>query len=73
MILDDDHGGFFSFAEKEHELVETIGIYELKVVRSSGARGKVSVSYWTEDGTAKAGVAYEPQKSQIIFDNNETE
>lgn len=73
MILDDDHGGFFSFAEKDHELIETIGVYELKVVRTSGARGTVAVPYWTEDGTAKGGTAFEGQTNQLIFDNNETE
>lgn len=73
MILDDDHAGFFSFAAKDHELVETIGVYELKVVRTSGARGTVAIPYWTEDGTAECGKAYESQTNQLIFDNNETE
>lgn len=73
MILDDDHGGFFQFEEESHELIETVGVYELKVVRLSGARGRVIVPYWTEDGTAKAGQAYEAQRSQILFENNETE
>lgn len=73
MILDDDHSGFFAFADSEHELIETCGIYELRVVRSSGARGKVLVPYWTEDGSAKTGKAYEQQKGQLLFENNETE
>lgn len=72
-ILDDDHGGFFSFAEKEHEIIETVGIYELKVVRTSGARGTVALPYWTESDTAIGGKAYENQSSQLIFNNNETE
>lgn len=50
LILDDDHSGFFSFEQSEHELDETIGTYELKVNRSSGARGRISIPYWTEDG-----------------------
>lgn len=73
MILDDDHGGFFSFTESEHELIETVGIYELKVVRASGARGTVALPYWTEDGSALGGKAYETQSNQLIFNNNETE
>ncbi|XP_031629724.1 sodium/calcium exchanger 3-like [Contarinia nasturtii] len=73
MILDDDHAGFFSFAEQEHELIETVGVYELKVVRASGARGCVALPYWTEDGSAKGGKDYESQASRIIFNNNETE
>lgn len=72
-ILDDDHSGYFQFEEREHELVETVGIYELKVVRASGARGMVSIPYWTEDATAKGGKAFEPQSGQLIFNNNETE
>lgn len=73
MILDDDHGGIFAFATKDHELVESVGTYELKVQRFSGARGKVIVPYWTEDGTAKAGKDFEPQHEELIFENNEVE
>lgn len=50
LILDDDHNGFFSFEEETHEMAETIGVYQLKVLRSSGARGRVALPYWTEDG-----------------------
>ncbi|XP_023723619.1 sodium/calcium exchanger 3 isoform X2 [Cryptotermes secundus] len=73
MILDDDHGGVFSFPEKDVELVESVGQCELRVVRCSGARGRVSVSYYTEDGTAKAGKEYEAAHGELIFENNESE
>lgn len=73
IILDDDHGGFFKFDAQNHELVESVGVYELKVVRCSGARGRVVVPYWTEDGTAKAGKEYESVKGELIFENNESE
>lgn len=73
MILDDDHAGIFAFAEKDHELVESVGTYELKVQRYSGARGNVRVPYWTEDGTAKAGKDYEPIQGELIFHNNQIE
>merc|ERR1712241_997961 len=43
MILDDDHSGIFGFADTEAEVVESVGTYELKVVRSSGARGLVGI------------------------------
>jgi solute carrier family 8 (sodium/calcium exchanger) len=43
MILDDDHGGIFGFEDSEAEIVESVGVYELKVQRISGARGKVSI------------------------------
>jgi len=73
MILDDDHGGVFNVGEKDIEIVETVGTYEMKVTRYSGARGRVSVPYHTEDGTAKAGKDYEAVEGEIIFENNETE
>lgn len=73
MILDDDHGGIFAFSSKDHDLVESVGTYEIKVQRYSGARGKVIVPFWTEDGTAKAGRDYEQLKGELVFDNNESE
>lgn len=73
MILDDDHSGIFAFTSKDHELVESVGTYELKIQRYSGARGKVLVPFWTEDGTAKAGKDYEPLQGEMIFENNEIE
>uniref|UniRef100_A0AAG5CWT8 Calx-beta domain-containing protein n=2 Tax=Anopheles atroparvus TaxID=41427 RepID=A0AAG5CWT8_ANOAO len=71
MILDDDHSGIFAITSKDHELVESVGTYEVKVQRYSGARGKVRVPYWTEDGTAKAGKDYEANSGELIFENNE--
>lgn len=73
MILDDDHAGIFAFSSKDHELVESVGTYELKVQRYSGARGKVRIPYWTEDGTAKCGRDYEPMQGELLFENNESE
>lgn len=73
MILDDDHGGIFSFCSRDHELVESVGIYPLKVQRYSGARGKVVIPYRTEDGSAKAGRDYEKNHGELVFENNETE
>lgn len=73
MILDDDHGGIFAIESKDHELVESVGTYELKVQRYSGARGKVILPYWTEDGTAKAGKDYEQMRGELVFGNNEIE
>jgi len=73
MILDDDHSGIFAFTSKDHELVESAGAYEVKIQRYSGARGKVIVPFWTEDGTAKAGKDYEKQEGELVFENNEIE
>lgn len=73
MILDDDHGGIFALTAKDHDFAESIGIYDLKVQRFSGARGKVTVPYWTESGTAKPGKDYEEMRGELIFENNESE
>ncbi|XP_012553100.2 sodium/calcium exchanger 2 [Bombyx mori] len=73
VILDDDHSGVFSFPQRDFELTESVGTYDLKVVRTAGARGKVRIPYWTEDGTAKGGAQYEIAQGHIFFENNETE
>lgn len=73
VILDDDHSGLFSFPQRDFELTESVGTYDLRVVRTAGARGKVRVPYWTEDGTAKEGNQYEPAQGNVTFENNETE
>merc|ERR1719427_2289806 len=72
MILDDDHSGIFGFADTEAEVVESVGTYELKVQRSSGARGLVGIPYTTEDGTAKEGEHYEAEEGELMFENEET-
>merc|ERR1712098_776971 len=73
MSLDDDHGGIFGFEDTEAEIVESVGTYELKVQRISGARGKVAIPFNTEDGTAKDGSHYEAQEGEVVFENEETE
>merc|ERR1712128_392819 len=72
-ILDDDHSGIFGFEDSEAEVVESVGTYELKVQRISGARGKVEIPYTTEDGTAKEGTHYEAQEGELMYENEETE
>merc|ERR1712123_505205 len=72
MILDDDHSGIFGFEDSEAEIVESVGTFDLKVKRISGARGKVAIPYNTEDGTAKEGTHYEAQEGELMYDNEET-
>merc|ERR1719445_1498264 len=48
MILDDDHSGIFGFEDTEAEIVESVGTFELKIQRISGARGKVAIPFNTE-------------------------
>lgn len=73
MILDDDHPGIFHFEEKEMSIPEAIGEMEIKVKRSSGARGMVKIPYHSVDGTAKCGKDFELVGDGVVFDNDETE
>ncbi len=73
MILDDDHAGIFHFEQQEMTFPESIGEAQIKVCRSSGARGKVKIPYRTIDGTAKGEKDYEPEEGELFFDNDETE
>merc|ERR1719184_563888 len=73
MILDDDHGGVFQFENTECEVVESVGTFELKVARMSGAHGKVAIPYTTEEGTAKAGKDFDHVEGELIFCNEENE
>ncbi|KAI7796499.1 solute carrier family 8 sodium/calcium exchanger [Triplophysa rosa] len=58
-IYDDDHAGIFTFESNSTRVSESVGIMQVKVHRTSGARGKVAVPYHTTEGTAKAGEDYE--------------
>ncbi|XP_030400362.1 sodium/calcium exchanger 2 [Gopherus evgoodei] len=72
-ILDDDHAGIFSFQDKLLRVSECQGTMEVKVVRSSGARGTVMVPYRTVEGTARgAGIDYEDACGELEFKDDET-
>ena len=71
-IFDDDHAGIFTFAEPTVTVSESIGVMEVKVIRTSGARGVVVVPYKTTEGTAKGGGEdFEDTHGVLEFDNNE--
>lgn len=72
MILDDDHAGSFGFLETSLSIAESVGMYELEVIRSCGARGTIEVGYKTVDDTAKAGTHYVQTEGALIFHNEET-
>lgn len=73
MILDDDHPGIFHFETKAITINEAIGEMQVKVIRSSGARGAVAIPYHASDGTAKRGKDYQMSDKELIFENDETE
>ncbi|XP_061599647.1 sodium/calcium exchanger 3 isoform X1 [Cololabis saira] len=72
-ILDDDHSGIFTFESGSAHVSESIGVMEVKVLRTSGARGTVVVPYRTLDGLAKGGGEdYEDTYGELEFKNDET-
>uniref|UniRef100_UPI0037E70BD1 solute carrier family 8 member 4b n=1 Tax=Semicossyphus pulcher TaxID=241346 RepID=UPI0037E70BD1 len=71
-IYDDDHAGIFTFETASQRVSESVGVMELKVLRTSGARGLVAVPYRTVDGTAKGGEDYELASGKLEFQNDET-
>ena len=73
MIIDDDHSGMFVFENDEKSVVESDRSVHVKVLRTSGARGRVRVPYATEDETAINGKDYIGNTGEIIFENNENE
>ncbi|CAB1344775.1 unnamed protein product, partial [Coregonus sp. 'balchen'] len=71
-IFDDDHAGIFTFEEPVMTVSESIGMMEVKVLRTSGARGLVVVPYKTMEGTAKGGGEdFEDTHGALEFQNDE--
>lgn len=71
-IFDDDHAGIFMFEEPVVTVSESIGVMEVKVIRTSGARGVVVVPYKTVEGTAKGGGEdFEDTHGVLEFENDE--
>uniref|UniRef100_A0A3Q2NW66 Solute carrier family 8 member 3 n=1 Tax=Fundulus heteroclitus TaxID=8078 RepID=A0A3Q2NW66_FUNHE len=72
-ILDDDHSGIFTFESSSVHVSESIGIMEVKVLRTSGARGTIIVPYRTVEGLAKGGGEdFEDTYGELEFKNDET-
>ncbi|XP_067113737.1 LOW QUALITY PROTEIN: solute carrier family 8 member 4a [Osmerus mordax] len=71
-IYDDDHAGIFTFESEAMRVSESVGTMQVKVHRTSGARGKVAVPYHTVEGTARSGDDYEEVAGKLEFQNDET-
>ncbi|XP_045579698.1 sodium/calcium exchanger 3 isoform X4 [Salmo salar] len=72
-ILDDDHAGIFTFESNTCQVSESVGVMEVKVLRTSGARGTVIVPYRTMEGIAKGGGEdFEDTYGELEFRNDET-
>ncbi|XP_056623481.1 sodium/calcium exchanger 1b isoform X1 [Triplophysa dalaica] len=71
-IFDDDHAGIFTFEEPVTHVSESVGVMEVKVLRTSGARGVVSVPYKTVEGSAHGGGEdFEDSHGVLEFQNDE--
>ncbi|KAM6434817.1 sodium/calcium exchanger 1-like [Liasis olivaceus] len=71
-IFDDDHAGIFTFEGPSMRVSESVGVVHIKVLRTSGARGRVAIPFHTIEGTAKAGEDYEEVAGKVEFQNDET-
>ncbi|XP_046876390.1 solute carrier family 8 member 4a [Hypomesus transpacificus] len=71
-IYDDDHAGIFTFESEAMRVSESVGTMQVKVHRTSGARGKVAVPYHTVEGSARSGDDYEEVAGKLEFQNDET-
>ncbi|KAK2824546.1 hypothetical protein Q5P01_021721 [Channa striata] len=71
-IFDDDHAGIFTFEEPAFHVSESVGTMEVKVLRTSGARGVVMLPYKTVEGTARGGGEdFEDSHGILEFQNDE--
>ncbi|XP_075935510.1 sodium/calcium exchanger 1-like isoform X9 [Anarhichas minor] len=71
-IFDDDHAGIFTFEEPVYHVSESVGTMEVKVLRTSGARGVVTLPYKTVEGTARgSGEDFEDVHGILEFQNDE--
>lgn len=71
-ILDDDYPGVFTIENARYEVMETVGVLTVRIIRLIGARGTVRIPYHTEQGTANGGGEdYEDVAGEIEFPNEE--
>lgn len=73
LILDDDHHGIFSLVDSSVSIRETAGVYHFQIIRSGGSRGRVALTFRTEEGTAKEGRDYEHRDGILIFEEGDVE
>jgi solute carrier family 8 (sodium/calcium exchanger) len=72
-IIDNDHGGVFSFDRPQYHADALEEVAELVIVRAKGAKWKVLLPVKTVDGTAKDGHDYTALKVVVTFEEEQTE
>ncbi|MBV8856963.1 MAG: SBBP repeat-containing protein [Acidobacteria bacterium] len=65
--------GAVAFAGRDYNVLEDVGQATIRVVRTGGSRGTLTVNYATGGGTATAGADYTPASGQLTFAEGETE
>ncbi|CAF1245693.1 unnamed protein product [Didymodactylos carnosus] len=70
-IINDDEPGTFDFEHQASLVKESATKAELKVIRSNGADGRVTIKYRTKDITAVTMKDYIGGENEIIFEHGE--
>jgi solute carrier family 8 (sodium/calcium exchanger) len=65
--------GIFSLTDQTITITESVGTYNIRIVRCGGCRGRVAVPYRTEEGTAKEPRDYQHSEGELIFEDGEIE
>jgi uncharacterized delta-60 repeat protein len=64
--------GELQFEFPSYDVSESLGAPQsITLTRTGGTRGRVSATFSTSDGTARAGVDYKPQTSTVFFDDGD--
>ena len=71
IIVDDDHGGSFSFATEVLKLPESAGEQSIVVTRNRGARGRVTLPYKVREGKAKRGKDFVCDDGELVFEDRQ--
>ncbi|KAE9556748.1 hypothetical protein FO519_000154 [Halicephalobus sp. NKZ332] len=73
IIVDDDHAGAFGFSSEVFKVTENAETFYLKVERTRGAKGKVTIPYTVTEGRAKIGKdMLLPTEGVLVFLDGQT-
>ncbi|HYE14886.1 MAG TPA: Calx-beta domain-containing protein, partial [Pyrinomonadaceae bacterium] len=65
--------GSVEFSSARYDVLEDVGQAVIRVVRTGGSRGTLTVNYSSGGGTATAGADYTPASGTLTFAEGETE
>lgn len=71
IIKDNDNPGTLQFDQEEISVDESTGLANLKVTRTGGTNGKVTVQYKVTGGTATSGSDYTLSEGTLTFENGD--